>query len=455
MTSIQEASTASGIPLEQLEALLALPYKTDINWIAPVALKDVTFARGSQEVISKIRATLAIHLTRRRAKDRDKVNLALRLILSNLVYSVFGRTLLAIPNNHKTFLAGGLLKRLFLSKNATRDVLEALIKEGYIVKIKGSYVKKEVNRYKPTDKLKILLIPLIYCVTEVYDAVNFKQYVKINPESNKERTKRIQKERKNLRQTTTGRTSDLPVLTTLFPTSVHIIGASSLPDYHSDIVGIKKINDFLQSVSYALKAPVSLTYTKDAFHGGRLYVAIQNLPDRKVKVRINTLINGNPVCEIDLSASHLRIAAAFNKVQLPEDPYTEIAVRAGVTRDQVKFLLTRAFGARDRRINCWENNLLILSTAQRAKIEEFTQELYPDVFSALYKGMGSPYQSIEGAVLMKAMLSLIDLGIPSLPIHDAIMVQQEHLEEARTAFENAWMKVLNVDFKPYTKVDMP
>jgi hypothetical protein len=454
LTSVQEASTASGIPLEELEALLALPYKKDINWIAPAALKDVSFARGSQEVINEIRGTLATRLERRKAKDREKVNLALRLILSNLVYSVFARTPLAIPNNHKTFLTGGLLKKLFLSKNATRDVLQALVEEGYISKTRGSFYKKEVNRYKPTDKLKIQLIPLIYCVAEVYDEVNHKQYVSIKSESNKERAKRIIKNRIN--QET--------LILALEPEvregereqqQVHIIGASSLPDNHPDIINLKKINDFLKHVNFALKAPVRLIYTKDPFHGGRLYVPIQNLPDRKVKVRINTLINGNPVCEVDLSASHLRIAAALNAIQLPEDPYIEIAVRADVTRDQVKFLLTRAFGAKDRRLDLKENGIFIISTPQRTKIEEVTKELYPEVFDALYKGMGSAYQSLEGAVLMKAMSSLIDLGIPSLPIHDAIMVQQEHVDQAKTALENAWMDVLNVNFRPYTTIDMP
>jgi hypothetical protein len=454
LTSVQKASTASGIPLEELEALLALPYKKDINWIAPAALKDVSFARGSQEVINEIRGTLATRLERRKAKDREKVNLALRLILSNLVYSVFARTPLAIPNNHKTFLTGGLLKKLFLSKNATRDVLQALVEEGYISKTRGSFYKKEVNRYKPTDKLKIQLIPLIYCVAEVYDEVNHKQYVSIKSESNKERAKRIIKNRIN--QET--------LILALEPEvregereqqQVHIIGASSLPDNHPDIINLKKINDFLKHVNFALKAPVRLIYTKDPFHGGRLYVPIQNLPDRKVKVRINTLINGNPVCEVDLSASHLRIAAALNAIQLPEDPYIEIAVRADVTRDQVKFLLTRAFGAKDRRLDLKENGIFIISTPQRTKIEEVTKELYPEVFDALYKGMGSAYQSLEGAVLMKAMSSLIDLGIPSLPIHDAIMVQQEHVDQAKTALENAWMDVLNVNFRPYTTIDMP
>lgn len=451
MTSVQEASTASGIPLEELEGLLALPYKKDINWIAPAALKDVSFARGSQEVINEIRGTLATRLERRKAKDREKVNLALRLILSNLVYSVFARTPLAIPNNDKTFLTGGLLKKLFLSKNATRDVLQALVEEGYISKTRGSFYKKEVNRYKPTDKLKIQLIPLIYCVAEDYDEVNHKQYVSIKSESNKERAKRI-KNRIN---------QEILVLEPEVregereQQQVHIIGASSLPDNHPDIINLKKINDFLKHVNFALKAPVRLIYTKDPFHGGRLYVPIQNLPDRKVKVRINTLINGNPVCEVDLSASHLRIAAALNGVQLPLDPYAEIAVSADVTREQVKFLLTRAFGAKDRRLDLKDNGIFIISPPQRTKIEEVTKELYPEVFDALYKGMGSAYQSLEGAVLMKAMSSLIDLDIPSLPIHDAIMVQQEHVDQAKNALENAWMNVLNVNFRPYTTIDMP
>ena len=51
------------------------------------------------------------------------------------------------------------------------------------------------------------------------------------------------------------------------------------------------------------------------------------------------------------------------------------------------------------------------------------------------------------------MLELLDTNIPSLPIHDAIYVQTKHKKHAQVALEKAWMEVLEVNFKPYTKID--
>ncbi len=68
---------------------------------------------------------------------------------------------------------------------------------------------------------------------------------------------------------------------------------------------------------------------------------------------------------------------------------------------------------------------------------------------------GTPYWSLEGQILIKAMLTLVDKDIPSLPIHDAIMVQQQFEKEGKEALENAWMEVLGVKFKPHTSINKP
>jgi hypothetical protein len=67
--------------------------------------------------------------------------------------------------------------------------------------------------------------------------------------------------------------------------------------------------------------------------------------------------------------------------------------------------------------------------------------------------MGIHMQVLEGTILMNAMLGLLDIDIPSLPIHDAIYVQSKHKKHAQVALEKAWMEVLEVSFKPYTKID--
>ena len=60
-------------------------------------------------------------------------------------------------------------------------------------------------------------------------------------------------------------------------------------------------------------------------------------------------------------------------------------------------------------------------------------------------------QALEGDILLKAMLDLIDQDIPSLPVHDAIYVQRRHKNQALKALEKAWMEVLGVSFKPAIK----
>ena len=73
----------------------------------------------------------------------------------------------------------------------------------------------------------------------------------------------------------------------------------------------------------------------------------------------------------------------------------------------------------------------------------------------MYKGRGAVFQSAEGSILMNAMITLIDQDIPSLPIHDALMVPQRFMKEGRAALENEWKKEFQVKFKPNIKVNYP
>jgi hypothetical protein len=234
-----------------------------------------------------------------------------------------------------------------------------------------------------------------------------------------------------------------------------------LPD-HPDRAGLKRINEYLKDVTYALKSPVKRIYSyEDPMQGGRLYVRLQGLPDRRARVRINTLLDGKPVAEVDLSANHPRMLMALENKKLPDNFYDEIATKSNTSREQVKFLVTRAIGASDRRISLkpdvdekdWLRTDFIITPKQRAAIEAVIANKYPMLFRKLYKGNGIYLQGLEGDILMKAMLSLIEQDIPSLPIHDAIFVQRSHKTRAKKALEKAWMEVLGVKIKPAIKID--
>jgi hypothetical protein len=62
-----------------------------------------------------------------------------------------------------------------------------------------------------------------------------------------------------------------------------------------------------------------------------LYTPFQNLPDRLARVRINTLIDGEPIAEIDFNANHLRLQlAVLHKQDAGDTPYEDIGSASGI-----------------------------------------------------------------------------------------------------------------------------
>ena len=119
--------TDTGIPDEELEKLLNIPYKTEARFIAPVALKNLRFVNT---VIKSIKEETKEDLKGLRKDLQRTVNRAFILILGNLVFSVFERSPLAIPGINKAYNKDGSLRSLFLTKKAVDTVLQALIKHG-------------------------------------------------------------------------------------------------------------------------------------------------------------------------------------------------------------------------------------------------------------------------------------------------------------------------------------
>ncbi len=146
---------------------------------------------------------------------------------------------------------------------------------------------------------------------------------------------------------------------------------------HPEIAALATLNEYLSQQSYALKAPIQLLYRRHEepyfLNGGRVYTDIQRLPARKAKVRLNTLINGSPVIEIDLKANHLRMAAAiFQKEEIAPDPYIDIANRLGVTRNQVKLVINHKYWFKNVGQNEWGQPILTMTMrkpSQRPSLE--------------------------------------------------------------------------------------
>ena len=215
---------------------------------------------------------------------------------------------------------------------------------------------------------------------------------------------------------------------------------AELPKNHPDVVDLNKINDFLKGHVWACKGPVVLKYKHTVFQSGRLYTDHQQLPDRRFRIRINTRIDGEPLCEVDFNANHLRLAlAVLHEEEAGDNPYEDIMSIAGLrSRDLVKSFITKAMGAssREKAHSSW--NLEKLGTDNFRVIEAATVKRFPML--KLYNGWGIYAQNLEGSTLREVMLKGVEKDIVVLPVHDAVAVQQVNEGWALDAMSQAWEK---------------
>ena len=236
-----------------------------------------------------------------------------------------------------------------------------------------------------------------------------------------------------------------PYVTINEPTGGYGEVIADLAEKHPDLVDMTKINEFLKGHQWACKAPVRLVYKHDPFTSGRLITPYQGLPDRKIRLRINTLIDGQPICEVDFNANHLRLnLAVIAGEDAGETPYEDIGELAGIEdRQRIKSYITIAMGADSRngaKGACVSEGI---THKQFDVIEAAVLRRYPKL--SLYTGFGVNAQSLEGQILKQVMLEGVDKGIVALPVHDAVAVTQDNADWAKEAMLRAWFEHANTE----------
>lgn len=226
---------------------------------------------------------------------------------------------------------------------------------------------------------------------------------------------------------------------------------------HHETLELEKINEFLKGNSWACKGPVRLIYKENIFNAGRLITRYQNIPDRRLRVRINTTINGSPLAEVDYSANHLRLnLAVFSGEDAGDTPYEDICEIASINdRQKCKNFITRAMGASSQESALNACHLQGISSAEFHALREATLKRYPKV--RIFEGFGVNAQSIEGQILKDAMLTATDAGKVLLPVHDAAAVVQSDVDWAQDLLLELWEKHANTKggkAKARLKVDM-
>jgi hypothetical protein len=221
---------------------------------------------------------------------------------------------------------------------------------------------------------------------------------------------------------------------------------------------IKELNEFLAGVELTggrHEGYIRIFNNQSWQKGGRLYSQCQGsyqlMPEAK---RLEMMINGEPVAEIDIKASFLTIYHA--KLGMPlgdrEDPYA----RAGIARDVAKLWCIASFGASAPKLR-WPAEMVKeyqKSTGQDlpkvAKASEVAKAMLR-AFPALQKleehpNIWADLQFKEAEAVVGTMLILMRRhSVPSLSMHDGIIVPRWKWDLAKDILTGEYRRVVDVE----------
>jgi len=368
-------------------------------------------AESFQELVEEVGKDIA---SPKQGKYAENHREHLANILLNLSRSIVTRRWTIFFGDSKAYSKGGLMHSAgFTSRSRTSKILEALVASDAITRVDGAKYQDNPhgNLYYPNRELREKLFR--YGLESTSEHSFDKVLVRINKPSR----------------------------------GWGNVDLTTVDDYHK----MAEINEYAKAQTWACKEAITRIFKYDPFTCGRLHTEFQNLPARFQKIRQNTLINGEPIREVDFNANHLRLFLAFNKLDVygdGTDAYREIANLARVDRQTVKSFFTAA-------LNC--------ETYERARsgarvpdkfgrdIMEAFERLYPK--AQIFNGerpFGLVGFQLEGEILQIAMRQLRLLDVFALPIHDAIAVNEKNYELAKSAMEDAWHHVMH-PFHPTAK----
>ncbi len=171
--------------------------------------------------------------------------------------------------------------------------------------------------------------------------------------------------------------------------------------------------------------------------GGRLYAVGNSYQHLSGKRRAAMQINGEPVVEVDVSASHLSIY--MGEMGHRASDGIDLYAIDGVPRVAVKQYIASSFGLA-KLINKWPTAADAEVVAfDVVDVREAVCDAIPCLESLADSGLDwSTLQFLEAEALIQAMESLHKQDISAYGVHDSLIVPISGLKAARNALEGAW-----------------
>ena len=233
-------------------------------------------------------------ITAKRGDAHDNHRRLLRLILLNLVGVGFSHEHLNIQTKPEP--GSWIHNKYGLDQRRTKNLVDALLEHELMFKsLWGNRFAKITNAYRPTANLLLPYAEFLY-----QDHGTFEDYepIKLSGE-------------------------DYPGV------------LEWLPDLERNREILRAYNAMMASHSWARKGVTYRSFNETPFSAGRVHTPFQTIVNRRVPIRMKTLLDGQPIAEPDFTANHLTLLSIIFDRPLPDSPYDRVADDTGISKDVV------------------------------------------------------------------------------------------------------------------------
>lgn len=189
-------------------------------------------------------------------------------------------------------------------------------------------------------------------------------------------------------------------------------------------------------------------FNKDPENGGRFYGACHiNMPK---EVRKCIYIDGEPACELDYKAHHIRMLYHWFENDYRKDPYIELCEGDPSLRVVYKIVSLVSINAKDEkkaiggiRKELQDNGIPFDTTNKSIKscIERF-KEVHEPISGFLNSGKWGHLQNLDSQITNIILKSMLKEGIPCLPVHDSYIVPAKYEDLLEELMVEAYKKIM-------------
>ena len=390
-----------------------LPHNDDSTAIQLYKVSD--FGLRKSQIGRLLEELLPLVVKSTRAADISLYRQNLRHIVFALVASVYRQEWLAISTRDIHYRSDDRLGKLGFSRRRVKRIMDVLIAEGYAILGRAGYKHwgdpslSKCSQFFATPRLMEYFAGCLY---EFQSEMALESYHVFND----------------------------------FPEG----SIPSLELYAKNEALLKEYNLFMAEHWWAKKGPTTRSFSQNLHRGGRLNNSFQTIVNRRLTIRKNTLLDGQPMAEPDFSANHLRLSAALLGEEMPDDPYEAITAATGATRGQGKAFITRVLGC----VSTSQKGGQIKSLYQPNR-DELTVDLYRSLLSAFYKeypwlesqkvfynDTGARMQLLEGEIGLKMFRWAIETNTPIISVHDSYACKRHHEHHVWEAMQEFWKETV-------------